>query len=144
MSEEPLKKGSPFLLRFCASAGEELLHDDLRTLNQLRSGWNTDSGSMRTTAFHWQLNLTCLANMVHPGNFPHEAQELARQLDSAKTLVNIQLSEAEQASLRVMMGLQFEVYLVAILRPDTTDKSWTCPYQTGHRHPVKLMFQPSV
>lgn len=22
------------------------------------------------------------------------------------------------------------------------DGNWTCPYQTGHRHPVKLMSQP--
>lgn len=55
--------------------------EDLRTLSQLRGGWGVGDNSMRTTALHWQLNFLCLAGVVHPGNFHHEAKELASQID---------------------------------------------------------------
>lgn len=56
--------------------------EDLRTLSLMRGGWSADdNSSMRTTALHWQLNFLCLAGVVHPGNFHHEAKELASQID---------------------------------------------------------------
>lgn len=58
--------------------------EDLRTLGQLRDGWvNQEGASMRTAALHWQLNFLCLSGAVNPATFPHEAKELAKQLDPA-------------------------------------------------------------
>lgn len=85
--------------------------DDLRKVGEMRGGWVGDNAdSMRTAALHWQLNFLCLSGAAHPGNFHHEARELAKQIDPGWKFETDQLSTLLSKAKAYSQGEPVEFY----------------------------------
>jgi len=62
-------------------------------------------------------------------------------------MVRIFCTAAEAGSFReaaTRLGISPQGVTRAIQALETELGEWTCPYQTGHRNPVKLMLQPTA